>query len=248
MLVDTHCHLDQYSIEELVLEIDINNIYITMGTSSENWFQILELHSIYPHIIPALGLHPWYVSEDYEFQFKLLTELISKYQVSVMGEIGLDFSSKYSNTATLQLNALTLQLELASQNELPISLHVIKAHNPLISLLKQFSVTGVIHGLGSSVEMTKQYLDLGFKIGVNGVVVRENARRYHHLVQTFGVDALVLETDSPNILLPNKSRSLLVDIYQVVIKIAELTGLPETEIIRATNHNAQRIFNLKERL
>lgn len=247
MIIDTHCHLDQLVPDVPYLQVDPNNVYITMGTSSDNWVQVIKLSLRYQNVIPAIGLHPWFVDNAYELQLKQLDHILKTTHVSVLGEVGLDFSAPYIANKTQQTSAFEQQLSLAHFHHLPLSLHVYKAHNAMLSLLKPYSVTGVIHGLGTSVQVAKQYLDLGFKFGVNGVVVKDNARRYHELVKTFGADSIVLETDYPNILLPNHAQPSLIDIYTVVTKIAELTGLLESEVIHITNRNASSIFNLRNR-
>lgn len=245
MIIDTHCHLDQFPQQSLISECCSDNLYITMGTSTSNWDTIIQLSLLYSNIIPALGLHPWFINEDNQSELQLLKAYIEQYNITVLGEIGLDFSFKYISTKDFQLHAFEQQLMLAEQFNLPVSLHVYKAHNEVIQLLKRYSVKGVVHGFGSSIVIAREYLTLGFKLGVNGVLVRENARRYHAIVQTFGLKALVLETDAPNIRLPNREHSSLIDIYTVVNKIADLTGLPESEVIRLTNLNAQSVFNLR---
>jgi len=245
MIIDTHCHLDQISNEILLSDMNVDNRYISMGTSSANWNQLLQLANTYSNIIPALGLHPWFVDINFDIELQKLQSLIPLNSIHVLGEIGLDFSSHYLPSKNYQLLAFEQQLSLAEQFNLPISVHVYKAHNELITLLKKYSVKGVIHSLGSSIQIAKQYLDLGYKFGVNGVIVRSNARRYHDLVKTFGVQSIVLETDCPNILLPNHSEASLIDIYTVVSKIAELAGLPESEVIQVTTDNAHSIFSLR---
>ena len=248
MIIDTHCHLDQLPHRSFISEHCPANSYITMGTSISNWDNVIQLSVDHCNISPALGLHPWFVNENYESEVQLLKTMIDQYKIPVIGEIGLDFSSKYISTKDLQLQAFEQQLSFAEQFNLPVSLHVYKAHNEVIQLLKRYSVKGAVHGFGSSIQIAIQYLELGFKLGVNGILVRDNAHRYHSIVRTFGLNALLLETDAPNIILPNREVASLIDIYTIVIKIAELTGLPESEVIRLTNQNAQSIFNLRNEI
>ncbi len=89
-------------------------------------------------------------------------------------------------------------------------------------LLSSVNVNGVIHGLGASKEVIKKYIDLGFKIGVNGVVFRKNARRYHELVTRFGLEYLVLETDFSHVKIDALNPPDLSDIILVANKIASL--------------------------
>lgn len=244
MIIDTHCHLEELSSSTLARQLESTVLYITMGTSHHNWLSVLNLSRHHSNIFPALGLHPWFVSHDFSEQIEKLSYLLKHQKVVAIGEIGLDFSKLYSDTKVEQLTALALQLELAELYTLPVSLHVYKAHNETLNLLKKFSVTGVVHGFNSSIEVAKQYLDLGFKLGVNGVVVGDNARRYHSFVKALGVEALVVETDAPNIILPNCDQSSLLDIHVIINKISKLTGLPESEVVRITTHNVNTLFKL----
>lgn len=243
MIIDTHCHLDELSSNDLMLQVDLDSLYLAVGVSSGNWERVINLSHANPNVFPALGLHPWFVTANYLEQIKALSEFLNKHKIIALGEIGLDFSAPYQVSKKYQLKAFEAQLQLAQQHNLPVSLHVYKAHNEVIKLLKGFTVVGAVHGFNSSAEVGKQYLDLGFKLGANGVVVRENARRYHSFVKALGLNALVLETDTPNIILPNHTQSSLLDIHAVIHKIANLAGLPESEVIKITSSNARSIFN-----
>jgi len=99
-----------------------------------------------------------------------------------------------------------------------------------------------VHGLGSSVEIAQQYIDLGFKFGVNGVMVRDNAKRYHELVRVFGVNYIVLETDYPNIVLPGLVNSELSDINSVAETVADLLNISIEDVITQTDYNSCELF------
>lgn len=247
MIIDTHCHLDELSSKDLTLQLDVDSLYLMVGVSSSNWEHVIHLSSSYPNTFPALGLHPWFVTANYLEEIELLSTLLQNNKVFAFGEIGLDFSTPYHFSKNYQLKALEVQLKMAQQHNLPVSLHVYKAHNEVINLLKEFTVVGVIHGFNSSVEIAKQYLDLGFKLGVNGIIARENARRYHSFVKALGLNALVLETDAPNIILPNHTKGSLLDIQVIIHRIADLVELPESEVIKVTGANARAIFNFKDK-
>lgn len=244
MIFDTHCHLDQLSSIQLATQIDSSNLYLSMGTSSNNWNSLLRLSSEYDNVFPALGLHPWFVDTHWQIQIDVLSKLFSQHSISALGEIGLDFSKSHQATKLYQLEALEAQFVLAEQHNLPISLHVYKAHNELLRLLKRYSVTGVVHSLGSSLEIAHQYIHLGFKIGVNGIIARANASRYHALVKHLDLQHIVVETDAPNILLPGHSIAKLCDINTTIDSISNLTGLVREEVESITTYNARSIFSL----
>ncbi|VAW43836.1 Putative deoxyribonuclease YjjV [hydrothermal vent metagenome] len=253
MIIDTHCHLDillslpSSNISHLLksnknLEFDVS--FITMSTSSSNWLKQLELSQRFKHVYCALGIHPWYVQDSSFKSLVLLERLIIENSVVALGEVGLDFTSPYKENKNLQIDLLVEQLILAKRFGLPASLHVRKAHNEMLEILSSIAVRGVIHGLGASKELVRSYIDLGFKIGVNGVVIRENARRYHELVTYFGLKYLVLETDFPHVKIMPLEKPLLSDIILVAEKIASLLNCSLEEVVNKTSLNAQKIFNL----
>jgi len=244
MIIDTHCHLDQLSPKQLGSQLNSAGLYLTVGTAPYDWQKILGLSSQYPNIYPALGLHPWFVDSNWLQDVQKLNSILESNTVKAIGEIGLDYSDKYIQTKALQLMALEHQLSIAEQRTLPLSLHVYKAHNDLLSLLKQFDLGGVIHGLGSSLEISQSYIDLGYKLGTNGILVRGNARRYHQLVTHFGIEHFVIETDAPNVSLPGNNEPHLADINTVVTKLSDLTGLSRLQVERITTQNAKQVFNL----
>jgi len=199
----------------------------------------------YPQIYCALGIHPWFVNEYSVAELAVLENFIQREKIAAIGEIGLDFEKSYRSTRALQLEVFELQLELAVLHQLPVSIHAIKSHNETIALLKEYPTKGVIHGLGASVEVVQAYIDLGMKIGVNAVLCRENAVRYHKFVKHFGVSNFVLETDFPNILLPKHSEARLGDLEAIATMFARLKQLPTAEAIQQTGYNAQKLFLCK---
>lgn len=243
MIIDTHCHLDQVPVELLKAEMLADHLYLCMSTSSDSWNRVIHLASQFDQIFPALGLHPWYVQKNYKDQIDSLSELLRLGSPSALGEIGLDFSDPYKAFKNEQLDALEQQLILATTYQLPVSLHVVKAHNEMFALLKRYSVSGVVHSLGSSIQVAQTYAEFGFKFGVNAILLRPNARRYHQLVTHFGLNALVLETDYPNIMCPGREESKLSDINQTVKMVADLTSESIDHVTEQTFVNANRIFN-----
>ncbi len=252
MIIDTHCHLDSL-LESTVDFMDSLSVFqkhnltphfIAMSVSPDNWSVVLKLSHLYPNIHAALGIHPWYVTAQSCSNLQSLEALLNAEQVVALGEIGLDFSPAYKHSKQFQMEVLEAQLSLAENFNKPISLHVNKAHNELYQSLRGHNLTGIIHGLGSSLEVAQNYIDCGFKIGVNGVLLRENARRYHALVSHFGPEYLVLETDYPNVRLPGLVKSNLHDIIQVAEQVAILLNLSFDDVLKTLNENSQQIFQL----
>ena len=233
---DSHAHLSP----------SFNPVYPTLNvsTSSQDWREVLSLSHISANAHPALGLHPWFVDDSYQIQLNQLEELLLHSSCAAIGEIGLDFSSRFASYRLQQMAAFALQLQLANTHALPISVHCVKAHNECLSLLKEHTVikNGVIHGLGGSIELIQQYVDLGYLIGINGVSLRGNARRYHAMIRHFPLQVFVVETDFPNVLLPNHTESSLTDLLNVIEFISVLKNIPIKEVAEITYNNAANLF------
>ncbi len=252
MIIDTHCHLDSLldsSVDfmdslSVFRQHNLTPHFIAMSVSPDNWPIVRKLSLLYPTVHVALGIHPWYVTAQSHSSLQSLEELLNTEKVVALGEIGLDFSPAYQHSKHFQIELLEAQLSLAQNFNKPISVHVIKAHNELYQSLRRHSLTGVIHGLGSSLEVAQNYVDCGFKIGVNSVLLRENAHRYHALVRHFGPKYLVLETDYPNVRLPGLVKSNLHDTIRVAEQVATLLGLSFDDVLHQTTANAQQIFKL----
>lgn len=252
MIIDTHCHLDSIlessidfmASQSVFREHNLSPQFIAMSVTPDNWSVVLELSLLYPNIHAALGIHPWYVTAQNRSSLQLLERLLNSEPVVALGEIGLDFSPAYQQSKKLQIEVLEAQLSLAEKFSKPVSVHVIKGHNELYQRLRRSSLTGIIHGLGSSLQVAQNYVDCGFKIGVNGVLLRESAHRYHALVRHFGPKHLVLETDYPNVTLPGLVNSNLHDIICVAQKVAMLLNLSFDDVLKTLNDNTEQVFQL----
>jgi len=240
-MFDTHCHLNSY-FQTLHDFPDSTNSYLAVSTQVDDWVATINFSSIHTNVFCALGIHPWFVTHSFHVDLLVLKSLLASNKITALGEIGLDFNEHYKKFKTLQIECFQQQLELANSNQLPVSLHCIKAHNEMLSLLKNSHVTGVVHGLGTSIQIAQQYIDLGFKFGVNGVAVRENAKRYHQLIKYFGLEHIVLETDYPNINLPGLVKPSLNDIYDVADKVAYILSITVEDVIQQTDYNAEQLF------
>ncbi len=252
MIIDSHCHLEScYSPPASFLipyssslDSEIKSFFITMSTAAEDWQAQIKLTQKFDYVYCALGIHPWYVTSSSLKDLLALERLMTLNSVVAFGEIGLDFSPAYKEHSTLQIEVFSQQLDLASRVKKPVSIHVIKAHNDVFSLLSEVNVTGAIHGLGASKEVIRRYINLGFKIGVNGVITRDNARRYHELVRYVGLEHLVLETDFPHVKIGPLNSPKLSDIILVAQKVASLLHMPLDKVFRQMAQNTYKLFNL----
>ncbi|PLA73838.1 hypothetical protein CYQ88_08915 [Hydrogenovibrio sp. SC-1] len=247
-LFDTHCHLlaVQFNTDSgtsLILPSDID--FLSVGTEPKDWQNTLSLSKTYHQVSGAIGLHPWFVNDNYRLHLQSLEYLIvNNSTISAIGEIGLDFSSKFLPYKKQQLSVFEHQLRLAVQNDLPVSIHCYKAHNETLHLLNECAGFGFMHGFAGGSQMAKQFIKQGMLIGVNGVLLNPNARRYHQMVQEIGLASLVLETDAPygkNLPASNPFDALLL----IAEKVASLLSCSVDEVIDQTRYNAQQVLMRK---
>lgn len=234
---DTHAHLNntnQYP----------DYFCLNVTTVPSEWQAAIDLYKHHNNLLPAIGIHPWFVEQVQVSDIDLLQQLVVQDHVFAMGEIGLDFTDNHRQSRELQLDIFEQQLVFAKQYQLPVSVHCLKAHKEVLNLLKKTDLgkLGVMHGLGASKEIVQQYLDIGFKIGVNSVLCRDNARRYHEMIQSFDLQHFVLETDYPNMLIPGLDKPEFDDIKLVAAKIAELKSMTIESVLEQTEESARQVF------
>ncbi len=234
-MIDSHAHLDfpefDHDREQLFKEMKAASISSALipGVSPSHWPKQLQVANQYSCTY-ALGIHPWYVTDEVNTQLSQLVDIINvnatDNNLVALGECGLD-KIKLNNWE-LQLFAFEAQIKLAKHYQLPLIVHSVKAHNEVILLLKkhQLSKAGIVHGFYGSVEIARQYLDLGFKLGIGGLLLNDNAKKLRNAVQILPINSFVVETDSPAMLPKNRdgSRNTPLLVNEIVIKIADLQG------------------------
>lgn len=147
----------------------------------------------------ALGLHPVFLKDHKNHHIDQLAELLKSHSPIAVGEIGLDFFLKELDK-NKQIVLLTKQLELATAHQLPVILHVRKAHDEIIKILKQqlFNEGGIVHAFNGSIQQARQYIEMGFKLGFGGMLTYQRSNKLHNLAKQLPLSAIVLETDSPD--------------------------------------------------
>ena len=250
MFIDTHCHLsvDDYDDIDLVIkenrEADIDKIIIS--GCSKTWIdESLKLAEKYEDVYVTLGYHP---SEVNYVDDKLLDELreqLKHSKVVGLGEIGLDYYYGKDNKAE-QIILFEKQLKIAEEMGLVVVIHSRDATEDTINCLKKYNVKGVIHCFSGSVETAKIYVSMGYKLGIGGVVTFKNSKLYE-VVETVGLDNIVLETDSPY-LTPTpyrgqKNSSKYIPL--IAEKVAEICNVSVEKVGKVTTNNACNLFDLK---
>lgn len=250
MFIDTHCHLskDDYSdINQVILDNRKSNIgkIIICACSKSSFDEALEIVNRYDDVFLTIGFHPSEASDVTDDDLKYLEEIIlSNEKVVGIGEIGLDYH--YGKEDILEQKRLfERQLDLASKLRLPVVIHTRDAMGDTIDVLKRHDNFGVIHCFSGSVETSDILINLGYKLGIGGVVTFKNSNLYK-VVNHVGVSNIVLETDSPY-LAPepfrgsqNSSKYILV----IAKKVAEVCEISEAEVEKTTTLTASKLFDL----
>ncbi|MBB1487885.1 TatD family hydrolase [Oceanospirillum sediminis] len=254
MLIDSHCHLDfedfhhdRAEVLRAAVACDVRKIVVP-GISARHWKRVLYLHGEIcgVQLYPALGLHPFFLEEHREDDLQILDQYLQQYRerVVAVGEVGLDFSRKTDKTT--QLSLFRAQLELADRYQLPVILHVVKAHEQVIALLKEFpEVKGIVHGYSGSLPQAKQYIRQGFLLGVGGVITWPKSDKKRAMFAQLPLESLALETDSPD--MPPSDirgqRNTPAQIAVVLDKLVQLRSESRETIARVTTGNVLNLFN-----
>ncbi len=248
MFTDTHCHLysENYDSLSSILENAKKShvsFFFVSGCDQKSNEEVLRVLSFDPSIYGCLGIHPEeadsYKNEDLLF----LKSHLKDEKVIAIGEIGLDYHYTKENKEK-QKELFCRQLEIASENHLPVVIHSRDATEDTIQILKKYpNVKGVIHSFSGSLETARIYIKMGYKLGINGVVTFKNS----HLIQVVRevMDFIVLETDCPY-LTPHPYRGTKNEpkyIYEIAQFISLETGKSLEEISEITNKNIAQIFD-----
>lgn len=254
MIFETHAHYDDEKFEEdrdeLLKSLQEKGIgyVVNVGASLFSTKASLELAEQYEYVYAAVGVHPNETEELNEENFAWLSNVADKPKVVAIGEIGLDYYWKEPEPQVQKI-WFERQMELAREKNLPMIIHSREAAKDTLDMIKSCdggSIGGVIHCYSYSVEMAKQYLDMGFYLGIGGVVTFPNAKKLREVVEYMPLDQIVLETDCPYLApVPNRGkRNSSLNLKYVAAKIAELKKIPEEEVIEVTYHNAKRMYRL----
>lgn len=249
MFTDTHAHIYREYYDDIDLVIQTANdsgIYriINNGCSNKSNIEVLELIKKYPNMYGALGIHPEEVDNYQDSDLTLLEEHLKDDKIIAIGEIGLDYHYTKENKDK-QIILLEKQLKLAETYNLPVIIHSRDATLDTINILKKFKVTGVVHSFSGSLETANIFINMGYKLGINGVITFKNAK-LKDVVKDIPLQSLVLETDSPY-LTPEPFRGKTNEPSNVKVIaqfIADLKDIDVLELAKITNQNIREIFDI----
>ncbi len=248
MFCDTHCHLfreyyeDVDEIIKLAKENGVNRMIVAGcdDKSNKEVLSLVEKEEIYG----TLGIHPEEVENFKESDLNFIEENLQNKKIIAIGEIGLDYHYGKENRKD-QIQLFELQLALAEKYHIPVVVHSREATLDTINSLKKYNVKGVIHSFSGSLETAKIYIEMGFLLGVNGVITFKNCN-LKDVIKEIDLHNIVLETDSPY-LTPVPFRGKRNDSSKISViadYICELKNVSRVKLSEVTNVNIKQFFDI----
>lgn len=250
--IDTHAHLygEEFDADrtEMVERAVTAGVYklLLPNIDSTTINGMLALEAQFPGVCyPMMGLHPCYVNENVEQELNIVREWLEKRPFKAIGEIGLDFYHDLTHTEQ-QYRAFREQLELARQYQLPVSIHARESTQQCIDVVKSLQdgrLTGVFHCFSGTLEQAKEVIDLGFYLGIGGVVTFKKAG-LDKLLEDIDLQHIILETDAPYLApVPYRGkRNESAYIPLIGERIADVKNLTIADIAVITTSNAHKLF------
>lgn len=255
MIFETHAHYDDKafdkdrdSVLKLLKKEKIEPV-INVSSSYGSIKRTIKLAHEYDHVYAALGIHPSDCGELTEEDIEHIGNLLDDERAVAVGEIGLDYHYDEPDRE-LQRKWFVRQLELAVQKALPVIIHSRDAAKDTFDILSEdrFSgLRGIIHCYAYSLEMAREYVKMGYYIGVGGVVTFKNGRKLHEVVREIPIENLVIETDSPYLApVPYRGhRNSSVYLTYIIEEIASLKSMTYEEVELKTYENAAGLFGVR---
>lgn len=252
MFVDTHSHIysEEFSSDrdEVIARGLMSGVdkVILPNIDSSTIKPMLDLAGSNPDLfIPLLGLHPTSVKDDFRKELEIMEYWMNKRKFAGIGEIGIDlyWDKTYINE---QLEAFRIQIGWAKKARIPIVIHLRDSFQEVIEIIEQEkdeSLRGVFHSFGGTTEQAAQIVDLGFMIGIGGVVTFKNSG-LDSVVQQIKIQHILLETDCPWLApVPHRGkRNESAYLAIVAAKVASLHQISVEEVGRVTSQNAKQLF------
>ena len=251
-LIDTHSHLDagefardRDAAYERAIAAGVA-VQVVPAVTRANFDDVAATCRRYPGCLPAWGLHPIYIQVHRDDHLAALRARIESWRPVAVGEIGLDLFVPELDFTT-QEKFYVEQLKIARDYDLPVLLHCRRANDQILKHLRRIPVKGgIAHAFNGSDQQAQAFIKLGFKLGFGGAFTWERASNLRRLARELPLEAIVLETDSPDI--PpqwvGKGRNEPAELARIAQTLAEVRGIDLTELARRTSVNAQEVLGL----
>ena len=255
MIFDTHAHYDDEAFNkdrrEILMSLREHGIEGAVNVSSNiaSVQATLDLMKKYPFIYGSVGIHPNETEELDDEKIEWLKIMALSPKVVAVGEIGLDYYWDEPER-DIQKKWFVRQLGLARETKLPVIIHSRDAAKDTLDIMKaekSEEIGGVIHCFSYGVEVAREYLNMGFFLGIGGVLTFQNGKKLKEVAEYTPLDQIVLETDCPYLSpVPNRGkRNSSLNLPYVVAALAEIKNITEQEVIETTANNAKRLYRLE---
>ncbi len=252
ILIDTHSHLDagefnpdRDAVFERARAAGVA-IQIVPSVTQASFDAVAAACHRYPGCLPAWGLHPIYIQVHHDGHLAALRAQIESWRPVAVGEIGLDLFMPELDFAT-QERFYVDQLKIARDFDLPVLLHCRRANDHILKHLRRVGVKGgIAHAFNGSDQQAAAFIKLGFKLGFGGAFTWERASNLRRLARELPLEAIVLETDSPDI--PpqwvGKGRNEPAELARIAAILAQVRGISLEEVAQKTTTSALEVLQL----
>lgn len=255
MIFDTHAHYLDHRFDEdrdeLISSLTAEGVkhVVEVSADKDDFDEIIKLLDKYDNFYGSLGVHPSEVEELTEADMLRIKELSAHDRIVAIGEIGLDYHFDDDPAPEVQAKWFERQIELAKELHLPIIVHSRDAAKDTYDIMKALdagSTGGVIHCFSYSVEMARQFLDMGFYIGLDGPVTFKNGKKAKEVAAYVPDDRLVVETDCPY-MAPDPvrgTRNSSINLKYIIAEIARIKGKTVEETMQMLYNNSRNLYRL----
>ena len=251
-LIDTHCHIDieefdtdRAAVLRACRQQGVSHIVVP-AIQRRSWDQLLSLCDQEPNLYPALGLHPIYVDHHQESDLDELAAYLDANKVVAVGEIGLDYYIESLDRDRQQF-FFEAQIRIALEHKLPVLLHVRKAHDQILSTLKNTGTHGgIAHAFNGSLQQAQHYIDMGFKLGFGGTMTYAHSSKIRMLARELPLESIVLETDAPDMTVASHhgERNSPAYLPECLSALAEIRNMPEAVLVQQLKINTTAVLAL----
>jgi len=247
MLIDTHSHLNfeafRDDFNEVIKRSLVEDVFmINVGSNYATSKKAMEIAEKYEQgVFAAIGLHPIHAKE--KFDKEKYKELAKSDRVVAIGEIGLDYYKDYAVFKEKQKEVFLEQLGLAKELNLPVIFHCRMAHQDLLNILNS-KLKGVIHCFTGTWGQAKKYLEMGFYLGINGIMYKFDLKE---VIEKTPLEKILIETDCPYLTPPQAGveRNEPIFVKYITQDIAKIKNLEYQKVAEVTTKNTKGLFGLK---
>lgn len=249
MMIDTHAHtymLEDKNAIDILKECEKQNILVILnGVDKESNLEVLELSKQFKNVYASIGYEYSNADKYTEDDLILLENQIKNNKIVAVGEIGIDYHYTKENKET-QKEFFRKQLNLAEKYNLPVIVHSRDAVQDVYNELKNRKLKGSIHCYSGSTEMAKEFIKIGFYIGIDGPITFKNNKKQKEVIKNIDKNYILTETDSPYLSPePNRGqKNSPLNLKYIIKTLSEELNISENEMQEITLENAKRLFDL----